>query len=104
MLLLGGAVIGTCRVTCTSRARITLCLLTHVLHGLYTHTQQPLRSPLPDLVCVVLMPANSHTCTGYNSRMALYVLDEFLNSFGGGRIKLATVGFGTNDAAVKTGK
>jgi hypothetical protein len=41
---------------------------------------------------------------GYNSRMALYVLDEFLNSFGGGRIKLATVGFGTNDAAVKTGK
>jgi hypothetical protein len=36
--------------------------------------------------------------------MALYVLDEFLNSFGGGRIKLATVGFGTNDAAVRSGK
>jgi len=43
-------------------------------------------------------------CAGYNSRMALYVLDEFLNSFGGGRIKLATVGFGTNDAAVRGGK
>jgi hypothetical protein len=36
--------------------------------------------------------------------MALYVLDEFLNSFGGSRIKLATIGFGTNDAAVREGK
>lgn len=43
-------------------------------------------------------------CAGYNSRMALYVLDEFLNSFGGNRIKLATIAFGTNDAAVKTDK
>lgn len=42
--------------------------------------------------------------SGYNSRMALYVLDEFLNSFGGSRIKLATIGFGTNDAAVREGK
>jgi hypothetical protein len=59
---------------------------------------QPLSNSTPTAaaLCGVL--------AGYNSRMALYVLDEFLNSFGGGRIKLATVGFGTNDAAVKTGK
>lgn len=52
-----------------------------------------------DLPHPLLIPA----ATGYNSKMALYVLDEFLNSFGGGRIKLATVGFGTNDAALKNG-
>jgi hypothetical protein len=40
---------------------------------------------------------------GYSSRMGLFVLDEFLNSFGPGRIKLVTLGFGANDAAVRNG-
>lgn len=40
---------------------------------------------------------------GYTSRMGVYVLDEFLNSFGAGRIKLVTLCFGANDASHPTG-
>lgn len=40
---------------------------------------------------------------GYTSRMGMYVLDEFINSFGAGRIKLVTLGFGANDASLPNG-
>lgn len=40
---------------------------------------------------------------GYTSRMGVYILDEFLNSFGSGRIKLVTLCFGANDASHPTG-
>ncbi|WIA38794.1 hypothetical protein OEZ86_002081 [Tetradesmus obliquus] len=40
---------------------------------------------------------------GYNTRMGLFVLDEFMNSFGAGRIKLVTLCFGANDASSPNG-
>ena len=41
---------------------------------------------------------------GYNTRMGLQVLDEVVNSFGAGRIKLVTLCFGANDAALPGSK
>jgi lysophospholipase L1-like esterase len=41
---------------------------------------------------------------GYNTRMGLQVLDEVINSFGAGRIKLVTLCFGANDAALPGSK
>eukprot|EP00775_Hariotina_reticulata_P013145 gene13145-13275_t len=40
---------------------------------------------------------------GYTSKMGVYLLDEFLNSFGAGRIRLVTLGFGANDASLPSG-
>lgn len=40
---------------------------------------------------------------GYNTRMGVYLVDEILASFGAGRVRLVTVGFGANDANLPDG-
>lgn len=40
---------------------------------------------------------------GYNTRMGVYLVDEILASFGAGRVRLVTIGFGANDANLRDG-
>jgi hypothetical protein len=40
---------------------------------------------------------------GYNTRMGVYLVDEILASFGAGRVRLVTIGFGANDANLPDG-
>ena len=37
---------------------------------------------------------------GYNSRWGTFLVDDIINSFGAGRIKLVTICFGANDAVM----
>lgn len=53
--------------------------------------------PLPRHSCVQADVIN-RGFGGYNSRWGTFLVDEIIKSFGGGRIKLVTIGFGANDA------